>query len=74
MFPCFGGSPMSRLTPASLDMDRQPIDSAAKELEIQLLPVEIHARILKLLDPLDVLAFARTCRRFHKYCDSQVLW
>ena len=38
------------------------------------LPVEIHAKILRLLDPLDVLAYARTCKRFQKYGDGQQLW
>ena len=38
------------------------------------LPVEIHVKILHLLDPLDVLAYSRTCKRFEKYGDSQRIW
>ena len=38
------------------------------------LPVEIHAKILQLLDPLDVLAYSRTCKRFEKYADCQKVW
>ena len=42
--------------------------------ELHHLPVEIHAKLLRMLDPLDVLSYARTCKRFQKYADGQQLW
>ena len=42
--------------------------------EFHHIPVEIHAKILRLLDPLDVLAYSRTCKRFEKYGDGQKVW
>ena len=39
------------------------------------LPAEIHTNlILPFLDPLDLLAYSRTCKRFQKYADGQQLW
>lgn len=38
------------------------------------LPVEIHAKILKLLDPVDVLSYSRVSRTCYKYAESQQLW
>ena len=43
-------------------------------IEFSHLPVEIHAKILRLLDPLDVLAYSRACKRFQRYGDEQQLW
>ncbi len=38
------------------------------------LPVEIHSKILFLLDPSDVLSYSRTCKACLKYATSQQLW
>ncbi len=48
-----------------------PSDSSVTFLS---LPPEIHAKILLLLDPTDVLSYARTCRACHKNADTQQLW
>ncbi|TRY77482.1 hypothetical protein TCAL_07407 [Tigriopus californicus] len=38
------------------------------------LPEEIHIKVLDLLDPSDLLAYARTCQTARKYVDSQQVW
>lgn len=48
--------------------------SASSSTTIDQLPAEIHCKILKDLDPLDVLAFSRVCKLFYKYSDNQQLW
>jgi len=53
------------------DYSRDTTDSATA---IDQLPAEIHFKILKSLDPLDVLAYSRVCKLFYKYSDNQQLW
>ena len=38
------------------------------------LPEELHSELLTLLDPADVLSYARTCRTLRDYSDNQHVW
>ncbi len=55
------------------EVEETPSEESAKT-KLHNLPVEIHNKILRLLDPIDVLSYARTCKAFHKYSDNQHLW
>ena len=61
-------------SPESIDRIISDSTSASNCPDLQHLPVEIHAKILHLLDPLDVLAYSSTCKRFEKYGDCQKVW
>ena len=62
------------ITTDSMERTMQEPRSTSNYPEFHHIPVEIHAKILRLLDPLDVLAYSRTCKRFEKYGDGQKLW
>ena len=62
------------ITPDSIERTIQERHSTPNCPEFHHIPVEIHAKILRLLDPLDVLAYSRTCKRFEKYGDGQKVW
>jgi hypothetical protein len=49
-------------------------DDDSQGTKLHNLPAEIHAKILRLLDPIDVLAYASTCKSFHIYAEGQQLW
>ena len=38
------------------------------------LPEEIHSVLLTLIDPEDVLNYARTCSTLRRYADNQQVW
>ena len=54
-----------------MELDVSP--PAAQE-RILTVPDEIWIKILGELEPLDVLALGRSCRRLHKFVDSEVVW
>ena len=62
------------LPPDPVDRNISDTTSSPNYPELHHLPVEIHAKILQLIDPLDVLAYSRTCKRFEKYGDGQKVW
>ena len=62
------------LPPAPVDRNIPDRTCSPNYPELHHLPVEIHAKILQLIDPLDVLAYSRTCKRFEKYGDGQKVW
>ena len=59
---------------AETDDETSECDDSGNKTNLLNLPVEIHAKILHLLDPLDILAYSRTCRTLYKYADNQQLW
>ena len=66
--------------PEASIMDHDAGDSGASDIKDQhsiglwSLPAEIHAKILSYVDPLDIMYYARSCKRFHKITDSQQIW
>ena len=54
-----------------MELDVSP--PAAQE-RIFSVPDEIWLKILELLDPLDILALGRSCRRLNKFLDNESVW
>ena len=59
-----------------LDVSEEAAAGLRLETKLFSVPDEIWLKIFRQLDPLDVLALARSCRFFSKICDNfeQIIW
>ena len=59
-----------------LDVSEEAAAGLRLETKLFSVPDEIWLKIFRHLDPLDVLALARSCRFFSKICDNfeQIIW
>jgi hypothetical protein len=76
-FPCSSSSSLFPLSPSSMEHDDYAMGLSGicgANATLLSLPIEIHSKILFLLDPSDVLSYSRTCKTCLEYAESQQLW
>ena len=61
-------------TSISMLFASQDSDQDESKVKFEDLPLELHLKILALVDLTDVLSYSTTCKLFYRHSDSQQLW
>ena len=70
-------APSGYFESGGMDSEENPEDGSSERLVgpgFLTLPPEIHAKILMMLDPTDVLSYASTCQTCNIYAETQQIW
>ena len=74
---CFSVMDFKFLTPMPMLFTSPEVEEAENDesrVKFQDLPLELHIKILSLIDLTDLLAYSTTCKTFYRNSNSQQLW